>query len=277
MDEHDLGSSHITDTAHAAALVPGTDGFLGQSLAQAIAWTVLPSGLQLADGSPVTVAASGATVTGTAGATTAFTLTVAADGTYSYDQALALFHSGSGADVRELDFSFTVTDGDGDTSGAATITVNVTDDVSTANNVAASMSENATTTITLVAGTDYRLGNDGSGSPALALGTATLDSTVAISLNQSIIGLNGNTVTITPGTTFDALPFGTSATLHIPYTARDADGDTSTNEITVTVNGVNDAPAAVADSGTTSESAVLNVSAANGCWPTTPTPTFRTP
>ena len=137
IDEHGLvGSSDISASSSQAALAPGADGFFGGGLSTAINFTTLPSGLQTALGATVTIATSGATVTGTAGATVVFTLTVAADGTYTYHQDQPLFHSGAGADVKALNFGFTITDGDGDVSNAATITVDVTDDVPTVSIVA---------------------------------------------------------------------------------------------------------------------------------------------
>ena len=67
-----------------------------------------------------------------------FTLTVAADGTYTFDQSAALHHPGAATDNDRLGFAFTITDGDGDISNAAIITVNVRDDVPTAANVSVS-------------------------------------------------------------------------------------------------------------------------------------------
>ena len=63
--------------------------------------------------------------------TTVFTLTVNADGTYTFNQFAPLQHPNAGTDTDSFNFGFTIKDGDGDVSGAATITVKVTDDIVT--------------------------------------------------------------------------------------------------------------------------------------------------
>jgi T1SS-143 domain-containing protein len=132
IDEHGLvGAADISVVSHNAALAPGADGFAGGSLATAIHFTTLPTGLTVDNGTAVTVTQNGATVTGMAGSTIVFTLTIAADGTYTYDQKVALHHGSTGADVDTLNFAFTITDGDGDVSASAAVVVNVTDDVPT--------------------------------------------------------------------------------------------------------------------------------------------------
>ena len=118
------------DANGAAVLDPGADGYYGGSLATAINFT-LPSGLKTADGTDIDITQSGATVTGTrhGDATTVFTLTINADGTYTYNQFAALQHPSAGTDLDTFNFGFTIKDRDGDVSGSATITVKVTDDV----------------------------------------------------------------------------------------------------------------------------------------------------
>ena len=133
----------------------------------------------------------------------AWTLTINGDGTYTFTLLdNILLHGGQGDDVRSLQIQVRAEDGDGDVVGSS-FNVRIVDDVPTANNVLASMSENETRTIDLVAGTDYSFGVDGAGT--ITRGTATLDSPVPITLDQSIISINGDGITITPGTTFDAL------------------------------------------------------------------------
>ena len=53
-----------------------------------------------------------------------------------------------------------------------------------------------------------------------------------------------------PGTAFDALAEGETATQVFTYTVTDKDGDTKKGTVTVTITGTNDAPVAVADAAT---------------------------
>ncbi|OLO06282.1 hypothetical protein BTW08_18540, partial [Salinicola sp. MH3R3-1] len=50
----------------------------------------------------------------------------------------------------------------------------------------------------------------------------------------------------------------------VSYTVSDGQGGTATSTLTVTVTGTNDAPVAVADTGSTGENATLNIAAAQG-------------
>ena len=64
-----------------------------------------------------------------------------------------------------------------------------------------------------------------------------------------------------PNGVFDDLAVGATATDSFTYTASDGNGGTSSTTVTITVTGVNDAPTAVADVGTTNEDTILNVAA----------------
>src|SRR5262249_56353039 len=57
---------------------------------------------------------------------------------------------------------------------------------------------------------------------------------------------------------------GQTATDSFSYTVVDSQGATSSTTVTITITGVNDAPVAVADTGTTDEDHVLNVAAPGG-------------
>ena len=220
------------------------DGYFGGSLATAIHFTTLPAGLTNSDGTAIDITQSGNIVTGVRHDTSAkvFTLTVAADGTYTFDQSAALHHPAAATDNDGLGFAFTITDGDGDVSNAATITVNVRDDVPTAANVSAATEEN--TPITVDLNGHLAFGADGAGAPAIALGAATVTGApegVMLGLPDILLNSDGHTVTVTPGTAFDALAAEQQVTLHIPFTATDGDGDTVTKDIAITITGRNDA------------------------------------
>ncbi len=66
-------------------------------------------------------------------------------------------------------------------------------------------------------------------------------------------------ITFNPGTAFDNLDPGDTATVKIPYTVSDGTA-TATATLTITVNGANDAPIAVNDTGiSTTENASVTV------------------
>ncbi|MBP6009064.1 MAG: VCBS domain-containing protein, partial [Rhodoferax sp.] len=65
-------------------------------------------------------------------------------------------------------------------------------------------------------------------------------------------------------TAFDDLAVGESRTTSVGYTNLDNNGGTSSSTLTITVTGTNDAPVAVADTGTTAENVTLTVAAASG-------------
>ena len=64
------------------------------------------------------------------------------------------------------------------------------------------------------------------------------------------LGSFDNTVTYNPNGKFESLGVGKTATDTFLYTVKDEDGYTAVGTVTVTIDGLNDAPTAVADSGT---------------------------
>ncbi|WP_315831151.1 VCBS domain-containing protein [Bradyrhizobium prioriisuperbiae] len=173
------------------------------------------------------------------------TLSDAGDsGSYTVQQYRPLDHAADGAAFQSIDltFHFTATDSDGDAAGG-TLTVTIDDTAPSAANVTAAMSENEAAIITLTAGTDYNFGADTHGA-AITLGAPTISGApadVVFGTPGIVLGADGHTITVTPGTAFDALPAGATAVLHIPFTVTDGDGDTVTRDIAVTITGVNDA------------------------------------
>lgn len=88
------------------------------------------------------------------------------------------------------------------------------------------------------------------------------------SVGQSVAGSNGGTFKVgvdgsysfDPGSAFNHLAAGQTATSSVTYTVTD-DGGQSTSTITVTITGTNDGPVAVADTATTSENQAVSIDA----------------
>ncbi|WP_281291063.1 DUF5801 repeats-in-toxin domain-containing protein, partial [Pararhodospirillum oryzae] len=214
-------------------------------------------------GEPVTVTLSedGSTLTGTdAHGDPVFTLTVNPEtGEYTFTQQGPLDHGPEGsatADSLPLAFTYQVTDADGSVA-EATLTVNVADDTPVAVDDTASLdvigADPATVTGSLVNNDD--LGTDGFG----RLTSITVD-------GQSYTPAEGETtvtVTTPAGATlvvdfatgaysYTAQPTQADGVERIGYTVADADGDTASATLSVTV----DAPDA--------DTPTLSVSAASG-------------
>jgi len=81
----------------------------------------------------------------------------------------------------------------------------------------------------------------------------------------ALLTLNGDgSYVYDPNGKFESLAVGKSTTDSFTYTASDGHGGTDTATVTVTINGVNDSPNAVDDTGATDEHTQLTVLAANG-------------
>jgi len=89
----------------------------------------------------------------------------------------------------------------------------------------------------------------------------SLGAITVTSANASVNGINassafaivGNQIQFTPGTLFDALDFNDAASVAVNYTMQDSQGAPSSSTLTLTVNGANDAPVAVANTGSAGE------------------------
>ncbi len=150
------------------------------------------------------------------------------------------------------DYSVTITALDAN-GARVTTTFNwtVTNPALTARNDALTTGENAIASGSVFAnnGAGVDIDPDGDAFTVVAVttgGTVNLpgDSVSGTAGGQFVINANG-TFTFDPGTDFDSLPLGSSATTTVTYTIRDANGSESTATVTVTVNGANDDPAAV--------------------------------
>ncbi len=132
-------------------------------------------------------------------------------------------------------FQYKITDGQGHFAfGTVTVTVTPVNDAPVAVNDTASVNEDASVTVSVLAN-DTDVEND-----TLSVTAVTQGANGAV-----VINANG-TVTYTPAANFNGSDSFT-------YTISDGNGGTSTATVTVTVTAVNDAPTANADSATVAE------------------------
>ncbi len=203
------------------------------------------------NGTAVTVTYANGVYTGKAGSTTIFTMTIAADGSYSFKQFQQLDHA-DGAnpnDAINLNFGITASDKDGD-KDAGTIVVKVLDDAPVAKD-----DNGGTTSGTNPKLTGNVMTNDATGQDTAVTVTAVKFGTQTIAVpatgNITIVGAYGTLVINSTGAyTYTAknLANGTDA---FTYTIKDFDGDTSSAVLTVVAkDGV---PTAVNDTNTVDE------------------------
>ncbi|MCV6592155.1 MAG: tandem-95 repeat protein [Silicimonas sp.] len=151
-------------------------------------------------------------------------VTIAADGSYSYTPAAEF----NGADS----FTFTVDDGIG---GTATGTVSIT--VAAVNDGPAALADAVTLdedNALLVAGAAL-LTNDSDVDGDTLTVTAVTSSDIAVSLS-------GGDVLVDPGSQFQSLAAGETASVLASYTVEDGNGGSAMADIAITVTGVNDGP-----------------------------------
>jgi T1SS-143 domain-containing protein len=195
------------------------------------------------NGQPVSVSLSGNTYTGTAGGQPVFTLTVNANGTYSFTQVRQLDHANAldANDSVDLVFGINATDADLDVR-TGTITIRVNDDGPQAvNDVMGAVEGGADVTGNV-------LSND-------AVGLDTGASVKSITYNDVVYTLSSGWTTIsTAGGSLSinntgAYRFTPKVEGQLPelttdifsYTMQDRDGDTSSARLTIATNG-DDAP-----------------------------------
>ena len=168
-----------------------------------------------------------------------------------------------GTDFDELDpgdsatvlVNYTMQDDSGATSSSTlTITVNGANDDPVAVADTGSAGENETKSFDVLANdTDVDIADV----PAnFTVTAASVASTTGLSGSPTAAGsvsIVGSQVQFNPGTDFDELDPGDSATVLVNYTMQDDSGATSSSTLTITVNGANDDPVAVADTGSAGE------------------------
>ncbi|WP_405279402.1 VCBS domain-containing protein [Cobetia sp. Ld8] len=180
-------------------------------------------------------------------------LTVDADGNWAYSadnaqDAVQQLNQGV-----ELTDTFTVTNADGVTTTTVTITLTGVNDAPVAEADTGTTAENANLVVDAVEGV---LSNDtdiDTGSTSVVsqvAGTAAgVDAAVDMTGGGSSTIAEDGSYTFAPGTDFDTLAVGESATTTIAYTVQDDNGAESSSTLTITVTGTNDAPTVVATQG----------------------------
>ncbi len=192
------------------------------------------------DGDALTV--TGGTFVGAYG-----TLTLNANGTYSYALNASAQALAQGQAVTDS-FNYTVSDNDGSDTGALVFHIAGVNDAPTANPNSATTDENAAILVDV-------LGNDTDVDTGAVL-TVTGASAPA---GQGTATVVSNQVQFDPGSDFDDLAVGQSEVVTVAYAISDEHGATSSSSLTVTVTGTNDGPVANPDTATTAENATVLV------------------
>ena len=180
---------------------------------------------------------------------------VNADGTFVYTPGAGLQSLPAGGSATD---SFTVLVDDGNGGKAAstvTVTINGLNDAPVTADVAVSGTEDGK-----IGGTVVSTDVDGDKL------THSLDS--GPSLGSVLVNADG-TFLYTPGAALQTLPVGGSATDSFTVLVDDGNGGKAASTVTVTINGVNDAPVVVGESFIVSDGTAFTV-ARRICWPTTP-------
>lgn len=150
--------------------------------------------------------------------------------TYESDPAWQALDEGE-SHVVTFDYSIQDTSGANDTA-TVTITVVGVNDAPIVEDDTAVVDENGSVVIEPLLATGADHDPEGHSLTVTAAGPSSVGA----------VTLNGNSVSFTPGTDFDGLAQGETATVQIPYTIADSRGLTDSGTITVTINGVNNAP-----------------------------------
>ncbi|MDH2374123.1 VCBS domain-containing protein [Cobetia sp. 3AK] len=198
----------------------------------------------------------GSAVSGSTGGS----FTVNADGTWSFDPG-ADFDGLTDGESAVTTITYQVSDGEGGVSTATvSVTVNGVDDIPTLTPDTGNVTEDTnvsaddelTTSGTLDAGTGGDTGEDKFSAE-----------TVTGTYGELTVDADGNWTYSADNTQSVIQQLNLGATLTDTLTVTNADGVTQTT-VSITITGVNDAPVAVADTGTTAENADLSVAAAAG-------------
>ncbi|WP_419831112.1 Ig-like domain-containing protein [Endozoicomonas atrinae] len=169
------------------------------------------------------------------------------------------FDSLANGESATVTVRYVMSDDEGaESTSTATITVTGTNDAPVASADTQTGHENQTLTIDVLANdTDI----DSSDNPA----NFSLDSVEIVDgegnpLNdQGTVSVVNNQLQFVPGSDFDSLANGESATVTVRYVMSDDEGAESTSTATITVTGTNDAPVASADTATGHENEPLTI------------------
>ena len=187
------------------------------------------------------------------------TVTVNADGSYSYDPTgVAAFQTLAVAENASDSFSYTIDDGNGGSDDATvSITVTGVNDGPTAADDSGSTDED---TVLNVAASGV-LGNDSDPDDSDTLTVTGYDATSAQGAAVTVNADGSYSYDPTGVATFQALAVGATASDSFTYTIGDGNGGSDTATVNITVSGANESPTAADDADSTNEDAVLTVSA----------------
>ncbi|WP_207105018.1 VCBS domain-containing protein [Tardiphaga sp. P9-11] len=107
----------------------------------------------------------------------------------------------------------------------------------------ADIGEDGASVVTLVNGVDFHFGADGPGAVAFDTAHATMSTPTGTTLGMPTLSYDPVTgkLTVDPGWGFNGLSDGEIATLSVPFTVTDGDGDTKSGIYQFTIHGSNDA------------------------------------
>nr|WP_244954644.1 Ig-like domain-containing protein [Rhodothalassium salexigens] len=177
-------------------------------------------------------------------------VTVDADGGFAFD-AGEDFQDLAEGQTRDVSFTYKVTDGHGGSdTETVTITVTGTNDAPIAAADTGTTGENSPLTLDVLAND-----RDPDADDTLTLTGATL----APGAGSSVSITDDGRLAFDPGSAYDHLAPGDTATATVTYTVTDDAGATDTATATITITGTNDAPVAMADTGATDEDSAVDV------------------
>jgi VCBS repeat-containing protein len=199
--------------------------------------------------SDVDTGATSAWTGDTTGTYGSFAIDTAGAWTYTLDNADGDTDALAEGETVTDTFTATVTDDFGATATqVVTVTITGTNDAPIATADTATTAENTVLTIDVLANdTDVDLSN-----------THTVDA-VSVTSGSGTVAIVGNQVQWSPGTDYDYLAIGESATVELAYDMSDNDNGTDNSTVTITVEGSNDAPVAVGDSAFVTENDTINI------------------
>ncbi|WP_375049593.1 VCBS domain-containing protein [Bradyrhizobium sp. 8-10B] len=201
------------------------------------------------------------------------TVTINADGSYSYviDDANPTVDALNVGGTLTDTFTYTVSDGQGGTSSTTlTITIHGTDDAPVAVADTGSANEGGITPATAASGNvltnDTDVDNVHSDLVVSAVAGGTVGAGLAGAYGTVTINADGSYsyVIDDANPTVDALNVGGTLTDTFTYTVSDGQGGTSSTTLTITIHGTDDAPVAVADTGSANEGGITPATAASG-------------
>ena len=169
------------------------------------------------------------------------TLTLNADGTYNYVLGANAQTLAQGQ-VGQDSFTYTVSDGSASDTANLVFSITGSNDAPITTPDIATTGENATILIDVLVN-DSDVDN----------GAVLTVTTAASPAGQGNAAVVGNQVQFDPGSDFDHLAVGATASVTVSYTIEDQFGSVSASTVTVTVTGTNDGPIAMPDTGATSE------------------------